>query len=207
MLFQLLARVGRAPVDKKVFFGQSESFGVPFIFFLQVSGSYFLWADTCLCRRRWTVRTTTIVLTTLTTWIRTWVFPPEILWNIIFVYSYLHMYLYLSIKRTILFWKRRPIMKRLAAWSGILRAAFSFPRVNSKNHFLSSQKSLLRSQRSNHHFIVTAKGTDPSPGEKTLPLESRLRYNAYSPHHTIRQVNNSTIMMMMMMMKKVVCCN
>ena len=136
MLFQLLARVGRAPVDKKVFFGQSESFGVPFIFFLQVSGSYFLWADTCLCRRRWTVRTTTIVLTTQTSSIRTWVFPPEILWNIIFVYSYLHMYLYLSIKRTILFWKRRLIMKRLAAWSGILRAAFSFPRVNSNNHII-----------------------------------------------------------------------
>ena len=110
-------------------------------------------------------------------------------------------------KYTFLFWKRRLIMKRLAAWSGILRAAFSFPRVNSKNHFLSSQKSLLRSQRSNHHFIVTAKGTDPSPGEKTLPLESRLRYNAYSPHHTIRQVNISTIIMMMMMMKMLFCCN
>ena len=70
-----------------------------------------------------------------------------------------------------------------------------------KNHFLSSQKSLLRSQRSN---IAIYKGTDPSPGEKTLPLESRLRYNAYSPHHTIRQVNISTKMMMMMMMKNVV---
>ena len=35
MLFQLLARFGRAPVDKKVFFGESESFGVSFIFFFR----------------------------------------------------------------------------------------------------------------------------------------------------------------------------
>ena len=41
MLFQLLARVGRAPVDKKVFFGQSESFGVSFIF---SSGFWFIFS-------------------------------------------------------------------------------------------------------------------------------------------------------------------
>ena len=118
---------------------------------------------------------------------------------------------------TFLFWKRRLIMKRLAAWSGILRAAFSFPRVNSNNLIIIS-KIIFYPLRNNYYdhkdqillLITIDKGTDPSPGEKTLPLESRLRYNAYSPHHTIRQVNISTIMMMMMMMmmmKNVVCCN
>ena len=115
---------------------------------------------------------------------------------------------------TFLFWKRRLIMKRLAAWSGILRAAFSFPRVNSNNLIIIS-KIIFYPLRNNYYdhkdqillLITIDKGTDPSPGEKTLPLESRLRYNAYSPHHTIRQVNNSTIMMMMRMVKNVVCCN
>ena len=36
-------------------------------------------------------------------------------------------------------------------------------------------------------LFIPSGPTDPSPGEKTLPLDSRLRYNAYSPHHTIRQ--------------------
>ena len=45
-----------------------------------------------------------------------------------------------------------------------------------------------------HVFLVYVLNlTFFSPGEKTLPLESRLRYNAYSPHHTIRQVNITNI--------------
>ena len=46
--------------------------------------------------------------------------------------------------------------------------------------------SCLRRNPSGSIFIPTGP-SDPCLGENTLPLDSRLRHNAYSPHHTSRQ--------------------
>ena len=82
----------------------------------------------------------------------------------------------------------RLTMRLRAAWSGIPQAAFSSPRVNI--FFFTNYHNWTSRSPLSPWSSWSWSGTEPSPGEKTLPLESRLRYNAYSPHHTIRQVIN-----------------
>ena len=85
-------------------------------------------------------------------------FSPEILWNIIYLFAYVFVFVHKKnnfIMKTQAHYEAPSCLKRnpsgsLFIPSGKQQQSYYYI----KNHFLSSQKSLLRSQRSNHHFIV-----------------------------------------------------